>query len=395
MVFFRMGSWTRRISTLFLVHCQRRNHQRPAEKSARICDIARLPRHSARMDHGALQRARKEWLSGSSLDAVESVYLQVWKSKEAANRVEAGEKLALLYLQSGRAPEADEILEELGYACRLAQCILSCDTSPSSGPSKLMDEICCAYDGFLSCGERRVLDSVFSDPASTYWTENNYSVEPPSPYFSFIVPLDDLENFGVLGSIIHRIRDQLLEWKPVLSTCGFVELWAHNRPHATGHQLHFDSDNEGRDNLRHPAVSTILYLSPEGGPSLITNQRHTSKSLATMGCCMLPKLNRLVAFDGRVLHGVIPGKGVSSTRRVTLMLAFWKQIQVRDGTGAARPFPREQSWARQLVGNVESSTVVPTVVKPNVLRHVYEDLGGEPRNRRMGMPDYEQVYQGF
>src|SRR4051812_969890 len=40
-----------------------------------------------------------------------------------------------------------------------------------------------------------------------------------------------------------------------------AEWWAHCRPHASGHQLHFDSDDEGRGGVRNPSVSTVLYLS--------------------------------------------------------------------------------------------------------------------------------------
>lgn len=53
-----------------------------------------------------------------------------------------------------------------------------------------------------------------------------------------------------------------------------------------------------------------------------------------------------MAFDGRVLHGVIPGAGASAQparRRVTFMVAFWASCQTRgaaeDGPGAARAFP--------------------------------------------------------
>ena len=57
-----------------------------------------------------------------------------------------------------------------------------------------------------------------------------------------------------------------------------------------------------------------------------------------------------MAFDGRVLHGVIPGAGASAQparRRVTFMVAFWASCQTRgaaeDGPGAARAKPLEPS----------------------------------------------------
>ena len=33
-----------------------------------------------------------------------------------------------------------------------------------------------------------MLQSVFLDPQASYWTDHNYTVEPPSPYFSYLIP---------------------------------------------------------------------------------------------------------------------------------------------------------------------------------------------------------------
>ena len=184
-----------------------------------------------------------------------------------------------------------------------------------------------------------------------------------------------------------------------------------------GHQMHFDSDDEGRGGVRNPIVSTILYITADGGgPSLVTNQRLDSTHLATKGWLSHPRHKRLVAFDGRVLHGVVPGKGVPKTeggRRVTLMFAFWKKIQVRNEStpGSARPFPFDSSkieWAKSLMtscsllelesedsskGNDDDSPVQEQ--QPIELDSVYETLDGHPWRPKDGMLDYEQVFQGF
>ena len=68
--------------------------------------------------------------------------------------------------------------------------------------------------------------------------------------------------------------------------------------------------------MRNPIVSTILYLEADdtansnnmncrysGGPSLVTNQKITDVRLATKGWMAHPRPRRLVAFDGRYLHG--------------------------------------------------------------------------------------------
>ena len=77
-----------------------------------------------------------------------------------------------------------------------------------------------------------------------------------------------------------------------------VEWWAHSRAHPSGHQLHFDSDNEGEAGLRHPIVTSVCYLSEGvGGPTLITEQRPHDARLACNGWLVAPKTNRFVVFD--------------------------------------------------------------------------------------------------
>lgn len=43
----------------------------------------------------------------------------------------------------------------------------------------------------------------------------------------------------------------------------YAEWWAHCRRHPAGHQLHFDSDDEGAGGVRNPIVSTVVYLTGE------------------------------------------------------------------------------------------------------------------------------------
>lgn len=119
-----------------------------------------------------------------------------------------------------------------------------------------------------------------------------------------------------------------------------AEWWVHSRTHGSGHQLHYDMDegrlrtSRGKD-VRHPLVSTILYLSPGSTPfeqpTLVTTQRFrqlhktsdTFKSISLLGnddenesdykendgggWLIYPAENRLCFFDGELLHGVVPG----------------------------------------------------------------------------------------
>lgn len=147
-----------------------------------------------------------------------------------------------------------------------------------------------------------------------------------------------------------------------------VEWWAHARQGGEAHQLHFDMDEgrlhgvahgggggsgEGGGGLNglHPLVSCVVYLrcgGPRQGKTLVTNQVLECDSVATAGWLVSPAVNRLLAFDGRYLHGVIPnftldvhgdddndnndddddnGDDDGGGYRVTLMLGIWHRYE--------------------------------------------------------------------
>lgn len=387
-------------------------------------------------------KARLLWLSPNTdqdLDEVERNLRQIWFDKDDTAEEEdgessrkrrkkevdpcsitgqAGSRLALWFLQSGRVSQADAILQQLQYECRLSSHVLDGgdDKTTNNNQSQKMrintNVPCRIYDHFLSDGDLQQLLSVFGDIDATYWTDHNYSVEPPSPYFSYLIPLKDVKSFGYLGSLIQRLQTCLVEWQPLLRSCSQVEMWVHNRPAATGHQLHFDTDNEGREGaVRHPLVTCVLYLSEDrGGPTLVTNQRKSSRYPADQGWLSQSVVGRMTAIDGRVLHCVVPGKATITTapqqRRVTLMLAFWRRIHVRrePGVGAARAFPSSVddescTWANRLRDPTVASTSPeedhPTSVDPEPLNHVFETVRGEPWPVSSGLPSYDCVFQGI
>lgn len=429
------------------------------------------------------EKARSMWLSGTHLDEVERILYNLWNNGKGLEEVECndsegrpqkrlknvnnsnntttttttnldpkeknkkpcstdvlqqsqvGPRLALWLIQSGRVSEADKILQQLSYECRLSSRILLVGKDDGNGNNdehrktnsgsrflaqqqQQQQPPCHVYDRFLSDADLAKLRSVFGDIDSTYWTDHDYSVEPPSPYYSFLIPLSsrrkeaEPENFGFLGSLIERLRDCLLDWQPLIKTCTHCEMWAHNRPSATGHQMHFDTDNEGICDsdcsaVRHPLVTCILYLTDVGGPSLVTNQRKASRHAADKGWLSHAKVGRMMAMDGRVLHCVVPGKATTDPqRRVTLMLAFWRRIKMRgqDETkpgGAARKFPVNRPWAKAL----RDPSVVSTPqadwdkhkdrLHPQPLDHVFENLQGKPWPVASGLPSYDCVFQGI
>lgn len=417
----------------------------------------------------AVEAARELWLSATcqlELDEVERLYRWALTSKKTTHHSsdaddgptkkklkqsftdvgggcgltreqfnQAGEKYALLLCQSRRCHKAKKGLVSMGFTCRLAQQVLDYPSDDDYCNSNIIDDTtsdireqnanmnqpsspCCQIvDGFLSKSELQRLRDVFESPTASYWTYHQYEVEPPSPYFSFVIPLNQIreENegntqFGFIGYLIQKIVSCPLlndRFPRLQSNSKFVEIWAHNRPHASGHQMHFDSDDEGRGGVRNPIISTILYITEgAGGPSLVTNQKLIDSRVATQGWLAHPRSQRLVVFDGRCLHGVVPGKGVRDGRRVTLMMAFWDDIRIRegDGSGSARPFPTStvnntSSWASQLVTPLpdKSNNIYESCVEtdPIQLDTVYETLDGKPWKKGMGMPSYDEVFQGF
>lgn len=80
-----------------------------------------------------------------------------------------------------------------------------------------------------------------------------------------------------------------------------------------------------------PRVSTVTYLTPVGGPTVVLNMttvdgnRH-SPPVAAVGHLSYPVLGRHLMFDGRLVHGVLPvPPDVESGTRVTLLVNWWTQ----------------------------------------------------------------------
>jgi hypothetical protein len=387
-----------------------------------------------------LIRARRQWLQLDPYDGnvrqklteIRDIFQDIFNDKaiDSETRTNAGERLALLLIQMGEesaVATADSILSELQFTCRLSRHILGYQTSAANddqNPKRASSSMvpCAAYDNFLSQAQLEGMQRIFLDPEAPYWAMHNYQVEPPSPYYSYVLPIShpNLSKDTLLGSVIHKLLNQMAIFKPAAAKqAQFIELWAHNRPIATGHQLHLDSDNEGAESvIRHPLLTAILYLTGHGGPTCITNQRLVSQQAADKAWLLYAQCNRAALMDGRVLHCVVPGNvekntadddmeattTTSACRRVSVMIAFWKSIRIREEptAGAARPFP-DTPWAKALFGKCCGSDYqggvdvsISDPVPPAVLTHVYERVpDGQPWTRLDGLPDYEQVFQGM
>jgi hypothetical protein len=284
--------------------------------------------------------------------------------------VEKGvENLAYLCIQENLREEADKLLIELRYTHSLSDKVVRYkDSSIQNG--SLADpnhsKVVQVFRNALPVKMLRQLQHAFR-AESPFWSEHKY----PCPYFSYahaLIPTGPPKH--LMDQLSRMLLKNLTPVFPQLKGgVNFVEWWSHNRTHSHGHQLHFDSDNEGIGTVRNPICSAILYLTPSsiGGPTLVTTQELKSKALATHGWMVYPEENCIGVFDGKYLHGVIPGRGVPNdwkkgstkppSRRVTLMFAFWDSLNTKPCDpeypgGASKQFPEENktnyTWAKLL-----------------------------------------------
>ena len=343
------------------------------------------------------ERAKRLWAQDGDLARVEALLRESLavataskhdseeddrNNAEVATTDAATDALALLCAQSDHASkrgEAVRLMQSANYLARLSSEVLWYNTAAAAATSATaaltQEDLFClplrVIDQALPITCLQALQQSFCSDDCDYWTSHDYSVYPPSPYFSYVAPLhppsEDGQTVGAasqnmpssmvagpLGQLIDTVRRHAEANFEGVEVARFAEVWAHRRPHCSGHQLHFDSDNEGiggAASIRNPLVSAVCYLTEEGlgGPTLVTDQCLGDRGLAQNGWLAFPKLNHLVIFDGQVLHGVIPGRGHptaksssgANKKRVTVMVALWDDIRIRNGNGpgAARPMP--------------------------------------------------------
>ena len=331
-------------------------------------------------------------------------------------------RLALLLLQGGREEEAIPLLQSAGYKYRLASWVwrypeFKIPTSAAGFPG-------CVFDDALPPSHLYHLQEWLA-PESKFWSEHGYNEvcgSGENGYFSYVQDVVGPER-NTLDAVIRHIWEFLKkgDYFPDLANATVAEWWAHKRPHACGHQMHYDSDNEGIGGVRNPICSCVLYVvAPPGvgGPTLVTDQALTKDSLGSQGWFVYPSEGRLAAYDGTYFHGVIPGCGVAPSssdqlRRITFMVAFWRKIQVRpfgsDGlAGSSRPVPdpaevlkigqREYTWHQALSLPLKTPHEQPDESTPRQVplpgkAPVWVTLEGDAVPDEAGLPDISACFQ--
>lgn len=344
-------------------------------------------------------------------------------------------RLAVLLCQDGREEEATDLLKRGGWRYRLAPWVLRYPPPPADGDaatpsasSTASPEAALPPPSFLWVTDGSLPSTLLDHlrqvlaPQGPFWREHGYNEVQGSGetgYFSYVHPIEG-EVTSSMDLIVRHVLEMAKPHFPALVEATKAEWWAHCRPHACGHQLHFDSDNEGIGGARHPICTAIAFLLAPGGlggPTLVTDQRLEDKNLAAQGWLLYPKEGRLAVYDGSVLHGVVPGHGKpppsapADGRRVTFMVAFWRKIQTRpweaDGlAGSSRPLPdpskpaeigpKTYTWHQALAlpapnllsGSTEPKEVVAKT-RPGVWVPVAQGTEAEPAD----LPDYSECFQ--
>ena len=143
------------------------------------------------------------------------------------------------------------------------------------------------FDGLLPVRYLRHLQALLA-PEANFWCEHGYNEVTGSGetgYFSYVQSLLEEER-NTLDAIIRHIWEFLKKggYFSGLADAKLAEWWAHKRPHACGHQMHYDSDNEGIGGVRNPICSCVVYVvAPPGvgGPTLVTDQAAVFQKMYT------------------------------------------------------------------------------------------------------------------
>ena len=332
------------------------------------------------------------------------------------------------------------------------------------------------FDDVFPTSTLRMMQKQFGDVQSPFWMQHEYfnreKKNSQRQFFSYVHDIVVGENEEERTNNFSSTMDVVIEYAKCVAGRAFprvlreatkAEWWCHNRAHCEGHQMHFDSDDEGINGLRHPICSVVVFISANGemmedernknnkrqrtttsenpaafvgGPTLVTTQRDGDQKNTNFneinGWLAYPKTNRCVVFDGELLHGVVPGRGLNAfinndsytdekstplPTRTTLMIAFWDDIEVRGSIGSigsARAFPTyrqvkdEKAHWRNLfnIEDKEESGVIQdrTEIEKRALRapemylvpvekvwHPLNDIAKE----MITLPNYDRCFQGF
>ena len=149
------------------------------------------------------------------------------------------------------------------------------------------------------------LQAAFAERPSqeSFWSAHSYD-DPDTCYFSYWDALTEAPS-NLVEEAIRSLHSSLLPHHPGLKRCRGAEWWVHKRGHGDAHQLHYDTDENffqtGRG-VKHPILSSVLFLSACGGPLLVADQRLGQLvDQGRGGWLVSPAQNQLAVFEGQLL----------------------------------------------------------------------------------------------
>ena len=252
---------------------------RELRERARLAWLAVAPDRPG--DLGEVERLLRAALAvadGADADAgAESVPWWKRDNVEPEKRLVLDALGLLLCQQHRQSAEATALLRRLDMVARLAPEVLHYEVNPavssaqassSSGassassppspsaanpgdpgdPGDLGDLPLHVVDRALPSPVVSQLQRTFCPRDASYWADHKYSVYPPTPYFSYIVPLGDLragaataggKGSGALGALVDAVQRHACSHfgEDIGDLARYAEVWAHRRPHASGHQV--------------------------------------------------------------------------------------------------------------------------------------------------------------
>jgi hypothetical protein len=104
-----------------------------------------------------------------------------------------------------------------------------------------------------------------------------------------------------------------------------AEWWMRQQAADSGFFLHFDRDESIRNTVVSPTMSSVLYLSDEGGPTLILDLAPEEPGPPSGGVRVWPRRGRYMTFPGRLAHGAKRGTPATSPR-IVFLVNFWAAL---------------------------------------------------------------------
>ena len=377
--------------------------------------LAAKARGEAFADAAAFEATLRRGLEVAIREAAEDGVEDV--GRDARTRAVGGQ-LALHLCQRGASEDASDLLEFLGYARRLSEDVLRyAEDGAALRRERPPEGVARVYDDALDARALRFLSDAFArEGESRFWIEHDYYA-PETGFFSYAHDLPTRRE-NKMDAVVDMVRDVASRAFPGVRRARYAEWWAHSRPHAHGHQLHFDSHDEGLGEVKHPICSAVVFVDGCcGGPTLVTNQKDTSAELATRAWLVYPKTGRVAVFNGDYLHGVVPGRVAvdgfdpesASRRRITLMISFWEDMDVHHSwtpAGSARPFPPRDapgvSWRSRFDfaadDDFTADAAVGVEVLPVVVERPWDRVrrdDGDDDDDASALPAYDDCFQGF